>query len=99
MAPILTGPDSWSLPSRAASLTPSAASSVRWACSMLYAQLLFQFLDGDTECRLTHMAGPGGPAKVFLAGNGNNVTQFGQGHGAGLLAINNRYYCYHKLDK
>ena len=46
-----------------------------------HAQFLLQLLDGHRQGGLGNEAGLGGTAEVALAGNGEDVFQFGQGHG------------------
>ena len=46
-------------------------------------QLFFEFFNGHAECGLRDEARLSSAAKVFFARHGNDVFEFGQGHGAG----------------
>ena len=51
------------------------------ALENLQLQLFFQLLDGHRQRGLRHMAGLGRAAEVLFAGHGDDVFEFGQGHG------------------
>ena len=51
------------------------------ALENLQLQLFFQLLDGHGQCGLRHMASLRRTAKVLFAGHGDDVFEFGQGHG------------------
>jgi hypothetical protein len=51
------------------------------ALKQLDLQFLFQIFDADRQRRLGHKAGFGRAAKMLFACHGNDVFQFGQGHG------------------
>lgn len=46
----------------------------------LYVQFVFELLDGDRQGRLADETRFGGAAEVPLAGDSDNVFQFGEGH-------------------
>ena len=50
------------------------------ALENLYVELVFELLDGHRQGRLADETRFGGPAKVPLAGNGDDVLQFGERH-------------------
>ena len=51
------------------------------ALKQLQFQLFFQLFHRHRQRRLRHMAGLGRAAKVAFAGHGNDVFEFGEGHG------------------
>ena len=48
-------------------------------------QFFFQIFDANRQRRLRHKAGNGRAAKMLFACHGNDVFQFGQGHGVQAL--------------
>jgi hypothetical protein len=64
------------------------ADLVRAALEDAHAELFLELLDRHAQGRLRDEAGLGRPAEVLLAGHGDDVAEFGQGHaglGAGIL--------------
>jgi len=54
------------------------------ALEQWHPQFILQAGDGDAQCRLADRAALGGPAEITLLGEGDDVTQFGEGHACSL---------------